>query len=236
MRSATPKQFLPLAGTPILRRSANLFLTPATPGITHLTVVLDASYRAAYADLPAAATAAGVTFAWAAPGAERQQSVESGLASLPDAVALVAVHDAARPCVTPAEVVAVCADAAAHGAAVLGVPAKATIKEAGGVDGGFVARTLDRSRLWEVATPQVVERRLLARGFACVRATGAAVTDDVSVVEAVGERVKLTRGEYTNLKITTPEDMLVAEAILAERAADEAAAAATAAATTTTPA
>lgn len=229
MRSATPKQFLPLAGTPILRRSAGLFLTPATPGITHLTVVLDAAARPAYADLPAAAAAAGVSFAWAAPGDERQASVVSGLASLPAGVALVAVHDAARPCVTAAEVRAVVADAAVHGAAVLGVPVKATVKEAavggdgdGNGDGGdlFVARTLDRGRLWEAATPQVVERGLLERGFAEVRQSGAAVTDDVSVVEAVGGRVKLTRGEYTNLKITTPEDMLVAEAILAARAAE----------------
>ncbi|GAB0492868.1 hypothetical protein MMPV_004138 [Pyropia vietnamensis] len=225
MRSATPKQFLPLAGTPILRRSASLFLTPATPGITHLTVVLDSAARPAYADLPAAAAAAGVSFAWAPPGDERQASVVSGLASLPAGVALVAVHDAARPCVTAAEVRAVVADAAVHGAAVLAVPVKATVKEAmvgdDATDGDlFVARTLDRGRLWEAATPQVVERRLLERGFAAVRESGAAVTDDVSVVEAVGGRVKLTRGEYTNLKITTPEDMLVAEAILAARAAE----------------
>lgn len=230
MRSATPKQFLPLRGTPILRRSAGAFLTAATPGVTHLTVVLAATARPAYADLPTAAAAAGVSFAWADPGDERQASVASGLATLPDAVVLVAVHDAARPCVTAAEVRAVVADAAVYGAAVLAVPVKATVKEAavgGGADGGdadgdgvFVARTLDRGRLWEAATPQVVERRLLERGFAAVHASGAAVTDDVSVVEAVGGRVKLTRGEYTNLKITTPEDMLVAEAILAARAAE----------------
>jgi len=118
------------------------------------------------------------------------------------------------------------ADAALHGAAVLGVQTKATIKQARAaatvVRGErweltlgsarrqaradrFVERTLDRSVLWEMHTPQVVRPQLLRDGFALVAAEGLAVTDDVSIVEAMGLPVFITQGEYTNLKVTTPE-------------------------------
>jgi 2-C-methyl-D-erythritol 4-phosphate cytidylyltransferase len=117
--------------------------------------------------------------------------------------------------VTIEEICNVVTDAKEHGAAVLGVPCKATIKES--EDGEFVARTIPRSKLWEVHTPQVIKIETLLKGFEKVAKENLEVTDDVSVVEALGEPVKLTRGEYTNLKITTPEDMDVAEAILEDR-------------------
>jgi 2-C-methyl-D-erythritol 4-phosphate cytidylyltransferase len=97
----------------------------------------------------------------------------------------------------------------------LRVPRKAKIKET--EDGSTVLRTLPRARLWEVHTPQVIKIETLQRGFVKVARENLEVTDDVSIVEALGEPVKLTLGEYTNLKITTPEDMDVAEAILEER-------------------
>jgi len=132
----------------------------------------------------------------------------------------VAVHDSARPLLTQAEARAVFLDAAVHGAAVLGVAVKGTIKE---VADGFVGRTLERSRLWEAHTPQVVRPALLRAGFARVAATGLAVTDDVSLVEALGEPVRVTPGRYTNLKVTTPEDLALAERLLDDaRAADAA--------------
>jgi len=84
-------------------------------------------------------------------------------------------------------------------------------------DGSTVLRTIPRSRLWEIHTPQVIEIDTLLRGFEKVAKENLEVTDDVSIVEALGEPVKLTLGEYTNLKITTPEDMEVAEAILRDR-------------------
>ena len=91
---------------------------------------------------------------------------------------------------------------------------KATVKE--GAD-GFVKQTLDRSKLWEIQTPQVMRPQLLRDGFEKVRAEGLDVTDDVSIVEQLGRPVKLTMGEYTNLKLTTPEDMIVATTILESR-------------------
>lgn len=160
--------------------------------------------------------------AFANPGVERQGSVQSGLSKLceiaGDTCQYVAVHDSARPLVTIEEISNVIRDAKEYGAAVLGVPCKATIKESD--DGSTVLRTIPRARLWEVHTPQVIKIDTLQRGFIKVEADGLEVTDDVSIVEGLGEPVKLTRGEYTNLKITTPEDMDVANAILEERKAE----------------
>ena len=171
---------------------------------------------------------------FANPGKERQGSVLNGLNKLVESTTssseddnnsirrceYVAIHDSARPLVTIPEVLAVVSDAQSVGAAVLGVPCKATIKESD--DGGHtVLRTIPRERLWEVHTPQVVRVSALLRGFAKVEAEDLAVTDDVSIIEALGETVRLTRGEYANLKITTPEDMDVAAAILRERGEGE---------------
>jgi len=127
------------------------------------------------------------------------------------------IHDSARPLVTPAEILSCVSDAKIHGAAVLGVPTKSTIKQS--EDGVFVTRTVKRETLWEVHTPQVVEVEALKRGFELVERENLDVTDDVSIIELLGLPVKITRGEYTNIKVTTPEDMEVADAILAKRAA-----------------
>jgi len=157
--------------------------------------------------------------AFANPGVERQGSVENGLNKAVELAngkaTYVAVHDSARPLVTIEEISNVVKDAKQYGAAVLGVPCKATIKESD--DGVTVQRTIPRARLWEVHTPQVIRIETLLRGFKKVADENLEVTDDVSIVEALGEPVKLTKGEYTNLKITTPEDMDVASAILEER-------------------
>lgn len=158
---------------------------------------------------------------FANPGVERQGSVENGLEQLQSVsegkCTYVAVHDSARPLVTIEEIVHAVQDAKEYGASVLGVPCKATIKES--LDGTTVNKTIPRSTLWEVHTPQIVKIETLKRGFEKVAAENLEVTDDVSIVEALGETVKITRGEYTNLKITTPEDMDVADAILTDREA-----------------
>lgn len=136
--------------------------------------------------------------------------------TLPDA-SVVCIHDSARPLVSQTAVLAALRDGVTHGAAVLGVPMKATVKES--QDGEFVLRTINRSRLWEIQTPQVIKPKILADAFAFVKEKGLEVTDDVSMVEEIGLPVKLTMGEYTNIKLTTPEDLGVAEGFLKERTA-----------------
>ncbi|KAJ8904761.1 hypothetical protein NDN08_001277 [Rhodosorus marinus] len=210
MKADVPKQFLVLDGQTILHRSLELFLS--LPEVTEVVLVVDESYHEDYADL----SSGDRQLHFASPGNERQDSVYNGLqkATVNDA-GLICVHDAARPLVTPDEIRKVLNDAEAHGAAVLGVPCKATVKES--EDGSFVLRTIQRSRLWEVQTPQVVEKKVLTEGFDLVREQDLEVTDDVSIVEQLGRPVKLTMGEYTNIKITTPEDLPIAESILNAR-------------------
>jgi 2-C-methyl-D-erythritol 4-phosphate cytidylyltransferase len=223
MKANMPKQFLPLRGIPVLHYSLDLFLNRwpkhAAQQQPLCVLVIDPLYQADYQPLVDRYPG---RLALANPGVERQGSVENGLTKLVELAHqvqspcnFVAIHDSARPLVTLHEIDAVVQDAYQYGAAVLGVPCKATIKESD--DGVTVLRTIPRARLWEVHTPQVIRIDLLQRGFAKVAAEQLEVTDDVSIVEALGEPVKLTLGEYTNLKITTPEDMDVAQAILEER-------------------
>jgi 2-C-methyl-D-erythritol 4-phosphate cytidylyltransferase len=229
MKASMPKQYLPLRGKPVLQHSLELFLEKLpeycqSKGISapeHVVLVMDPMYQPEYQPFVDKYPEGRLTFA--NPGKERQGSVENGLNKLVEVskgkCTFSAIHDSARPLVTIEEVCNVISDAKEHGAAVLGVPCKATIKES--EDGEFVLRTIPRARLWEVHTPQVVAIATLLKGFEKVAKEDLEVTDDVSIVEALGEPVKLTLGEYTNLKITTPEDMDVAEAILDDRQAQK---------------
>jgi 2-C-methyl-D-erythritol 4-phosphate cytidylyltransferase len=144
-------------------------------------------------------------------GAKRSQSVRSALAAAPADADVVLVHDAARPLVTP-EIVAACL----HGldgadAAIAASPLADTVKEAAG---DRVVATLDRSRLWAVQTPQVFGRAALERALAAPDAVLAAATDDAALVEAAGGAVRLVAAPRWNLKVTTAEDLRVAELLL----------------------
>lgn len=192
----------------------SIALFAGMPEVSQLIVVVADVYRR---DFNQVAAELGIKLRFADPGKERQDSVYNGLCAVADGASLACIHDAARPLVTAQNVRDVLQDATAHGAAVLGVPSKATIKES--ADGEFVLRTIPRKRLWEIQTPQVIKPELLRRGFEKVHSEGLDVTDDVSIIEQLGEPVKITMGEYTNIKITTPEDMNIAESILKEREA-----------------
>lgn len=222
MKANMPKQFLTLKEVPVLHHSLDLFLEKLQASATangksgppQVVLVMDPKYQPDYQ--PIVDKFEG-RLAFANPGKERQGSVENGLNKLVELseCEYVAVHDSARPLVTVEEIENVVRDAKEYGAAVLGVPCKATIKES--EDGSLILRTIPRARLWEVHTPQVIKIEILKKGFEKVEKENIEVTDDVSIVEAMGLPVKLTLGEYTNLKITTPEDMDVATAILNER-------------------
>jgi 2-C-methyl-D-erythritol 4-phosphate cytidylyltransferase len=210
MKANMPKQFLPLLGKPIFLRSLDVFLS-MNDIVTSIVIVLDESFRDEYQHI----VDSDPRIRWADPGVERQGSVFNGLQRIPDSCTLVAIHDSARPLVTIAEVTRCLQDAQVHGAAVLGVKMKATVKES--IDGEFVLRTIPRENLWEIHTPQVSTKASFLRGFKKVNDENLDVTDDVSVIEALGEPVKMTLGEYTNIKLTTPDDMTVAEQVLKER-------------------
>ena len=145
-------------------------------------------------------------------GAQRQDSVEQGVEALTGPWEYVAIHDGARPLVTEEVLAAVCRDAMAHGAATAAVPSKDTCKLAD--EAGFVAATPARDRLWAVQTPQAFSLVLYRKALEKARAAGQNYTDDCQLIEAAGGSVKLTMGDYRNIKLTTPEDLLAARAYL----------------------
>lgn len=147
-------------------------------------------------------------------GSTRQQSVMRGFAAIRGDCDYVAIHDGARPLLLPADAERVISDAREHGAATLGVPVKDTVKV---VRDGTVCETPDRAALWLTQTPQVFRRALYAEALERAAACGQEFTDDCQLIEALGVRVVMTRGDYANIKLTTPEDFAVAEALLAAR-------------------
>ncbi|HWI73652.1 MAG TPA: 2-C-methyl-D-erythritol 4-phosphate cytidylyltransferase [Baekduia sp.] len=200
--SPGPKAFVMCGGRPMLEWSIDAL--KAVPEIGHVVV----------ATPPGIEAPAGTTGVFG--GDERSHSVRAALhhtlAGDP-----VLVHDAARPLLTPEIVRAVLAglDAQAD-AAIAAAPVADTIKEAGD-DGRTVARTLDRSGLWAIQTPQVFRRDVLERALAQPHEILAGATDDASLVEAMGGTVRLVECPRENFKVTTPDDLRLADLLLRAR-------------------
>ncbi|KAH0988536.1 hypothetical protein GBA52_000019 [Prunus armeniaca] len=208
MGASMPKQYLPLLSQPIALYSFYTFSQMTE--VKEIIVVCDPSYKDIFEETKHKIQK---ELKFTLPGKERQDSVYSGLQAIDLSSELVCIHDSARPLVSSGDVEKVLKDAWLNGAAVLGVPVKATIKEANSES--FVVKTLDRRTLWEMQTPQVIKPQLLRKGFELVNREGLEVTDDVSIVEHLPHPVYITEGSYTNIKVvTTPDDLLLAERIL----------------------
>ena len=169
------------------------------------------------ADIPAIkaeAEAAGITklTACTVGGATRQESVINGVKQISKEAQLVAVHDGARPLVKPEHIEKVIKDASVFGGATLGVPVKDTIKT---VNDRLISDTPPRKFLYITQTPQIFKRQLYFEGIDFALEHGLDFTDDCQLVEAIGGKVAMTTGDYTNIKITTPEDIKLAEVLLA---------------------
>jgi len=147
-----------------------------------------------------------------AGGAQRQSSVENGLAPLSEDVRIVAVHDGARPCVTPELISETIRAAKRYGSGVAAIKITDTVKY---VERGLkVTKTMDRTKLWAVQTPQTFKVELLKAAFEGVRKKKAKVTDEASAVELIKGDVHLVPAFLSNVKITTPDDLGVAAALL----------------------
>jgi len=207
-----PKGFTSLAGRSLLAHS--VLALAASPEIDCvipvLPVVRDARAEACLAELESVDKLRPAV----AGGVERQDSMRAGLAAVPAGTELVAVHDAARPLVRSERVSEVVRAAREHGAALLAIPVRDTLKRAAG---GIVVETPDRREYWVAQTPQVFRIELLREGLAKADAAGRLATDDASLVEALGVAVRLVPGDPENLKITVPSDLAAAEAWLARR-------------------
>ena len=147
-------------------------------------------------------------------GGTRQESVFSGLKKISPETSLIAVHDGARPLVKPEQIVRTARDAEVFGAAGLGVPVKDTIKV---VNDGLITDTPYRPSLYITQTPQIFKRRIYFEAVDFALEHGLDFTDDCQLAEAIGVKVCMTEGGYENIKITTPEDIKIANLLLEEQ-------------------
>jgi 2-C-methyl-D-erythritol 4-phosphate cytidylyltransferase len=210
MGTAVNKQYLTLADRPILAHTLSLFdAHPAVDRIHLISPAAEIAYcRREVVERYAFAKVRSII----AGGAERQDSVRNGLRECGAATDdIVLIHDGARPFFPPALLPAVVASAARVGACVVGVPVKDTIKE---VAAGQICGTPDRRRLWQAQTPQAFRFALIRDAHAQAVQDGFRGTDDASLVERLGQPVAILAGSYRNIKITTPEDLILAEAFL----------------------
>lgn len=202
------KQLAELCGIPVIIRSMMIFQE-----IDEVTEII-AAVRNEETDIVAElAEKYGITkFAGCAEGGEtRQKSVVNALRKVSRDTTLIAVHDGARPLARPEFIRQCIRDAGIFGGAALAVPVKDTIKQA---EGGIVTDTPDRRKLYITQTPQIFKKKLYFEGVNFAGDHDLDFTDDCQLAEAVGGKIHLTLSDYRNIKITTPEDMAIAEAIL----------------------
>jgi 2-C-methyl-D-erythritol 4-phosphate cytidylyltransferase/2-C-methyl-D-erythritol 2,4-cyclodiphosphate synthase len=208
MQAGENKVFLPLCGVPVLCRSVRAFQSLCD---TMVLVVKPQEEQRARELLTEYGLMNAVS-AIAYGGTERQDSVKNGLMMLTKEESVVLVHDAARPLITKEIIGRVIAEVSKHGTGVAAVTVKDTIKQ---VDQeNKVVSTPDRAWLRAVQTPQGFLKSILLQAHINAEEKGTLATDDATLVEALGVSVQLSEGSYDNLKITTPEDMLMAEALL----------------------
>ena len=198
---AQPKQLLEIGGRPILERSASILL--AHPDVDEVIVALPADL---VTPPPAYLTNTAKPLRVVAGGARRQDSVAAAFQAVSGRADVVVVHDAARPFASAALFAKTIAAAAETGAALAAMSARDTVKQA---DGDRVRSTLDRRTIYLAQTPQAFRRDVLRDALAA----GGEGTDEASLAEQAGHPVRIVEGEATNIKITTPEDLALAEVI-----------------------
>ena len=212
MKTSSNKVFLPLVNMPVLLHSVLAF--SACSEVNNLVVVVAIDEVEQVKTM--LSSLIGIK-AWQVVigGSERQHSIANALKVVSKETEVILVHDGARPLVTESSIQRVIKAARMHKAAIVAVAVKDTIKT---VDAdGWVTGTPERRTLWAIQTPQGFDAHLLHQAYEKARQEGYIGTDDASLVERLGAKVKIVPGSYDNLKVTTPEDLTIAEALLIER-------------------
>lgn len=211
MQTAVSKQFLPVCGKEILAWTVDVF--EKSPLVDTILLMASADGKEDVQHL-------WNTYGWKKVaavlegGKERQNSVANGLAAVGEETDIVLIHDGVRPFVTEEMIADSIVAAQAYGGAVIGVPAKDTIKVCSA--DGLAVETPDRSTLLQIQTPQTFQRDLIVNAYEKADRDGFLGTDDASVAEFAGHQVKVVMGSYRNIKITTKEDLVIAEAFFKE--------------------
>ena len=210
MHARIPKQYLMLDDLPILTRTLLAFSDiPAVEKIYLAVPETDFGY-CRESILPAVQDIISVTLV--PGGVDRQGSVRSGLCAIPSEQGIVAIHDGVRPFVPVRQTEKAIALARTEGACILGIPTKDTLKKVD--EQGVISETINRATIWQAQTPQVFGLQLIRQAHEFAVSTGFAGTDDASLVEHFGGRVRMIPGSSFNIKITEPEDLELARGIL----------------------
>ncbi len=212
MGGGSNKQFIELLGKPIIWYSLTAF---ELCGAVDAVILVRRPDYAQEAEQIIRAFGFHKVVAVTDGGVERQNSVWNGLEKCDSATEIAAVHDGARPLVTPALIEATITAARAFGTGIAATKVVDTIKEAN--EDKTVVRTVDRTKLWAVQTPQTTRLALLREAYTRVFQEQAVVTDEAAAVESLGPKVHLVETPFLNLKITTPSDLAIAEALLRVR-------------------
>ena len=209
MGANVDKLWLEVAGRPVVAHTWQRFND--APCVDEIILVVRDGMQPHFTEL-AARFKFEKPFRLVAGGAERQDSVWNGLAALSPETEIVAIQDAARPCTSAELIAATIAAARETGAAVAAQPVADTIKET--ADGQIISRTVDRSKLWSVQTPQTFRVEVIRRAIASAREKGLVLTDDTAACELIGQPVRLVKGASPNPKVTVPADLPFIESLL----------------------
>lgn len=206
------KLFLEIHGLPVVGHTWRRFDTVACTD--EIVLVVRDGMEDAFAEL-GRQIGARKPYRFVKGGKQRQDSVWNGLQAVSPLAEIVAIHDAARPCSTEATIRATIEAARTSGAAVAAQTVTDTLKES--ADGKWIERTLDRSRVWAVQTPQAFRVEILKKALEAVRQGGLIVTDDTAACELIGQRVQLVASRDPNPKVTRAEDLPYVELLLQKR-------------------
>ncbi len=213
MKSARPKQYLDLAGLPVLSRTLMVFdnhpeietiflvVSPGEIEFCRKEILSKARWKKDIVLVPG--------------GKERQDSVYEGLKAAGGYMeedGIILIHDGVRPLVAREMITACIACAKKSGACIPGIPASDTLKQVN--SDGFIASTVPREEIWFAQTPQAFSLKLIRDGFEYAFANRLSLTDDAAVLEVFGKPVRMIPGSRNNIKITTPEDLRIAAALL----------------------
>ena len=205
--ASVPKQFLEIQGKPLLHHTLTVFASCKL--IDYVVLVMP---RADVDEMGEDwLNKYEIVREVVVGGEQRQDSVYNGFSSLEEGTDIVVVHDGVRPFTTPQMITATVEAAQQHGAAITAIPVSDTVKQAAD---GFVKQTVSRDGLWRVQTPQAFQYGLLQQAFKKAKKDSYYGTDEGSLVEYLGERVKIVPGSELNIKITRKEDLVLGESLL----------------------
>lgn len=204
------KQYLELDGLPVLSHTLRVFDRAAV--IRHIYLVVPAAELAYCRDRVLSPVSVTTPLTLVPGGAIRQESVWNALMVMGQSDDVVVIHDGVRPFITARDIAACVETAQAEGACILGIPATDTLKAVS--DDGHIQQTIDRHHIWLAQTPQAFRYDLIRAAHERARDEGMAATDDAMMLESWGKPVAIIPGSRRNIKITTPEDLLLARALI----------------------